>query len=97
MDESSKWPELLSTLPELKAELLRQQAALRTERSAALVDFALDQTPANQTKLDSLNKRLASIDDTLEDLEVTFEEAKRNGLLRFPAPHSYLGKNPTKK
>lgn len=74
-NKSGKWQNLLSTLPELKAELLQQQAALRTERSAALVDFALDKTPANRAKLDNLSKRLASINDTLADLEVTLEEA----------------------
>ena len=62
-------------MPELKAELLQQQAVLRTERSAALVDFALDKTPANRAKLDNLNKRLTGINDTLADLEVTLEEA----------------------
>lgn len=72
-----KWRTLLSPWQELKAELLQQQAALRVERSAALVDFALDKTPANRAKLDDLNTQLASIDKTLTDLDVTLAEAKR--------------------
>lgn len=87
-NESGKWQNLLSTLPELKAELLEQQAVLRAERSAALVDFALDKTPANRAKLDNLNKRLAGINDTLADLEVTLEEAKRQAEQAAEVPNA---------
>ena len=74
---SIQWRDLLSTWQELKAELLQQQAALRVERSAALVDFALDKTPENRAKLDDLNTHLAAIHETLTDLAVTITEAER--------------------
>ena len=92
---SIKWQALLSTWQDLKAELLQQQAALRTERSAALVDFALDKTPENRAKLDDLNTHLASIHEILTDLEVIIAEVERQaeqaaGVLHAEPPKEIL-------
>lgn len=91
---SIKWRAFLSTLQELKAELLQQQAALRVKRSAALVDFALDKTPVNRAKLDDLNTHLASIHETLTDLEVTMAEAERQAGQAARVPHATRQREP---